>query len=82
MLGRLQNGTLKEVRVDSNGHLIMTGIQPANSIYTLSYDSIYATYPSDTQEVYTTYLNSAIQEIITIDYTNSAKNVLVSIVRS
>ena len=82
MFGRLQNGTLKEVRVDSDGHLIITGMQPANSIFTLSYDSIYATYPSATQEVYTTYLNAAIQEIVTIDYTNSTKSVLVSVVRS
>jgi len=82
MLGRLQDGTLKEVRVNSDGNLIMTGMQPSNSIFTLLHDSVYATYPSDTQEVYTTYLNGAIQEIVTVDYTNSAKNVLVSVVRS
>ena len=82
MLGRLQDGTLKEVRVNSDGNLIMTGMQPSNSIFTLLHDSVYATYPSATPEVYTTYLNSAIQEIITVDYTNSAKNVLVSVVRS
>lgn len=82
MLGRLENGQLKEVRVDSDGRLITTGMQSANSIFTLSYDSIYATYPSATQEVYTTYLNTVIQEIVTVNYTDSTKSVLISVVRS
>lgn len=82
MLGRLQDGTLKEVRVDSNGHLIITGMQPSNSIYTISYDSVYVTYPTSTTEVYTSKNGGAVQEVVTVTYSDSTKLQLVSVVRS
>lgn len=81
MLGRLQDGTLKEVRVSSNGHILVDGIQPSNSIFTLPYDSIYATYPEDTVEIFTSMNDGSIQEIVTVTYTSSAKEEILSVVR-
>lgn len=71
----------KEVLLDEDGRVLFGGVQSTNNIFTLEYDSIYAAYPSDTTEVYTTKSNGSIQEIVTVTYTSSSKSELLSVER-
>ena len=53
-----------------------------NAIVTVPYDSIFASYPTSVQEVYTYKNLSATVAIVTVDYTDSTKNFLLSVVRT
>jgi hypothetical protein len=53
-----------------------------NAIVNVPYDSIYASYPTAVQEVYT-YQNAAVTvAVVTVDYTDSTKNFILSVVRT
>lgn len=68
---------------DTGSFLTTTvGSTGSSSIFTLPYDRVEATYPNDTTEVYTTYLDNAIQETVTVTYTDSSKQFLDEAVRS
>jgi len=56
----------------------------STGIFTLRYDYISAAYPTSTQEVYTTKLGGSggsIQEVLTINYTDSTKTAVSNISR-
>lgn len=78
----ISSGEPKPFSVDNSGRVLVTGMQPSNSIYTISYDSVYVTYPTSTTEVYTSKNGGAVQEVVTVTYSDSTKLQLVSIVRS
>lgn len=53
-------------------------------LFTKPYDSAIATYPSPTQEVYTTYtggLGGTVVQVVTVNYTDYTKNFLLNFVR-
>ena len=84
MISQTARGDWKQALLDDDGRLIMVGLQPSNSVFTLPYDFISAAYPSSTQEVYTTRNggeSGAIQEIITVTYVDSTKVDLLTIQR-
>ena len=54
-------------------------------LFTKPYDSIVASYPSPTQEVYQTKLggiSGTLQETVTVNYVDSSKNQLVNVIRT
>lgn len=54
-------------------------------IFTLPFDAISATYPSTTQEVYQSRvggISGAIQQTVTINYTDSSKNYILNVART
>jgi hypothetical protein len=54
-------------------------------LFTLPYDSIAASYPNSTTEIYQTYLgglSGTLQQTATVIYTDATKNKLVSVVRT
>jgi hypothetical protein len=57
-------------------------VKSLNQLVTEKYDSIYATYPTSTTEVYTYQLNAVSVAVVTVTYTNATKEVFVSAVRT
>ncbi len=54
-------------------------------IFTKPFDAITATYPSGTQEVYNSRvggISGTIQETVTINYTDSTKNLILNVART
>lgn len=69
----------------TNGPTNPVSIIGSTGIFTLRYDYISAAYPSGTQEVYTTRLGGSggsIQEVLTINYTDSTKSAVSNISRA
>lgn len=48
----------------------------------ISYDSMQASYPTASSEVYSYFLNSVLVATVTVTYSNNSKHEIVSIVRS
>ena len=70
-----------------NSNLINFNNTPVQTVqlFTKAYDSLVASYPTSTQEVYQTYvggLSGTLQQTITINYTDSTKNYISSVVRT
>lgn len=83
--GRLSNGTYGTVAVGDGGQLLLSASSLSQGIYTLPFDYVGAAYPNATTEVYTTRVGGAsgsIQEVVTVTYSDSSKENLVSIGRS
>jgi hypothetical protein len=62
-----------------------TGITAGQSIWTLSYDYVGATYPNGTTEQYTTRVGGAsgsVQEVVTVVYTDTTKANISSVTRA
>lgn len=54
-------------------------------VFTKAFDTITATYPSGTQEVYQSRIGGlagAVQETVTVNYTDSTKNFITNLVRT
>jgi hypothetical protein len=54
-------------------------------LFSLPYDSIAATYPTPTQEIYSTYiggLSGTLVQTATVNYTDSTKNFILNVVRT
>lgn len=47
----------------------------------VAYDSMQASYPSSTTEVYTYYLDGAVVSTVTVSYSSASKHEILSIVR-
>lgn len=70
-----------ELLINSDGSINVKTIQ----IFTKTYDAITATYPSATQEVYQSRvggIGGAVQETVTINYTDSTKNLILNVART
>ena len=55
------------------------------ALFTMPYDAITVTYPSDTQEVYASRVGGiagTVQQTITINYTDSTKNFITNVART
>jgi len=82
------NQTTGNVSLSSiDSKLIDFNTTPVQTIqlFTKAYDSIAATYPSTTQEVYQSYvggLSGTLQQTITINYTDTTKNFILNVVRT
>lgn len=48
----------------------------------VNYDEIQASYPTNTQEIYTYKLQGVSQAVLTVNYTDSTKKLINSVVRS
>lgn len=75
-----KTGTKHVMRVDPDGRVEVTSIQ----IFTKPFDSITATYPSTTQEVYESRVGGiagTIQETVTVNYTDTTKNLILNVAR-
>lgn len=57
-------------------------VKNLNQLVSEKYDSIFATYPTASTEVYTYQLAAATVAIVTVTYTDSTKAVLSSVVRT
>jgi hypothetical protein len=73
------NGTPATIKVDAQGN---QSVIMVNALVPTAFDSIFATYPSATQELYTYKFNTVTVAIVTVDYTDASKNTLVSVVRT
>lgn len=95
--GPLTNAQLRATPVPVSG--TMTVVQPTGTnlhtvvdnpvktiqLLTLPFDTVTATYPSPTQEVYQSRvggLGGTVQETVTINYVDATKNLLLNVVRT
>lgn len=53
-----------------------------NSLVTVPYDSIFATYPSSTVEVYTFFSATVLVATVAVTYTDATKEFLTSVIRT
>ena len=72
-------GAAQRALVDENGQLV-TAV--GGSLVTEVFDSIYATYPNTSTEVYTYKLSGASVAVVTVIYTNAVKDVIVSVIKT
>lgn len=80
--GKKTDGTYGVFKITDDGSLSLSG---GGGILKLPYDYIEVNYPTSSTEVYITRSGGAsgsIQETLTITYTNSTKDVLVSVARA
>lgn len=74
-------GTQHVLRVATDGTLKVESVQ----IFTKRFDAITATYPSSTQEVYESRnggIAGTILETVTVNYTDSTKNLILNVART
>lgn len=67
--------------VPITGDINVTSVQ----LFNLPYDSIQASYPSGIQEIYSSYLGGlggTLQQTVTVDYVDSTKNLITTVVRT
>lgn len=60
-------------------------VESSVQIFTTPFDSITATYPSSTQEVYKSRIGGiggTVQETVTINYTDASKNLILNLART
>lgn len=72
IFGNRSNGSVRNIQVTDEGLFYSP-----NSLWTISHDYVGVSYPSSTVEVYTTRQGGAagaIQEVVTITYTDETKN--------
>jgi hypothetical protein len=67
----------KVINADSNGDFVSPG-----KLVTVAFDEIQATYPTGDSEVYTYKNNSSTVATVTVQYSDTTKAVLTSVVRS
>lgn len=83
---RIGDGTdlITGTNVDGKIGLDVNVLNPIG-IFTLPYDSITATYPTTTQEVYKSRIggiSGAVQETATVNYTDATKDFILNVVRT
>lgn len=77
-VGGSDGANIRTLSTDTNGRLNVSSIQ----LFTKPFDSITATYPSATQEVYASRIGGvggAVQQTATVNYTDSSKNFLLDV---
>ncbi|NDD53275.1 hypothetical protein EBZ39_05275 [bacterium] len=67
---------------DAQGRRALHTKITSGRLVTEVFDEIQAAYPSATQEVYTYFLNSVLVATVTVDYTTSSKDFIISAVKT
>lgn len=74
-----------QAKVDAAGSLQVTGSVQTVQLFTKAFDAITATYPSATQEVYQSRVggvSGTVQETLTVNYTDSSKDLILNVART